>query len=162
MSGTETKLLDRLRQVAADGKGKDPAAVLKEMGQILGGGSGRPKASAAFIRDVRQLARDVKGRQPGAGNGQAPPPSGPPPPAPEGTVVKLEGGKTPDGATVGADKSFAGGVPAPGGRALPRQVSDPALKRDLQQQYKDETTRYLSRERVPAEYRELIRDYFSY
>jgi hypothetical protein len=176
----ESKLLDKLKEIADAGKGKSPSDVLREMGKYASQtavGAGKP--STAFAQRLRQLAGSVRNQTggaqgsagadpngPGGGNGSGP--SGDqatastPPPTPEGRVMKLEGAAPPqDGKAEGTD-STAGGVPGPGGRMLPGQARDTNVKRDLQQHYRDETARYLSHERVPAEYRDLIKDYFSY
>ena len=162
-------MLDKLKRVAADGKGKDPAAVLREMGKMLGGQSrgGPSNRSSAYLKNLRSLVGNVK-QGGGTGGGRAASKAGQPPqpaftpPTPEGTVVRLDAGQLPAVKDVAGTSPTAGGVPGPGGRVLPGQVSDPNARKEVEQHYKDETARYLSHERVPAEYRDLIKDYFSY
>ncbi|MBI2945572.1 MAG: hypothetical protein HYY25_15370 [Candidatus Wallbacteria bacterium] len=127
------------------------------------GSGGKDDSKDAGGNAAGDDAPDTKSGEGGQGQGAGSQPPGVAPESPEGTVVKLAGGKQPETkpGEAGTSSSPTGGVPVPPKRALPRQIDDPARKRELEQHYKEETSRYLNRERVPAEYRELIQEYFS-
>ncbi len=178
MTADEKALLDKLQKVASGGKGKSPAEVLRDMGKLAGEHSGgrRGTGTRSFRDKVKNLVASVKKGTAGASRGPsgnensgksqrglrgnaASNPIQTAPPV-EGQVVQLDRGQVREGKQAGTG-SIAAGLPAPGAPLLPAQIDEPSRKAELEQHYKEETARYLSRERVPSEYRELIRDYFS-